>query len=541
MKNRFLMFLLVFVVFYSFYVVSCTKLTDIIPRKSPNDNISPSVNVLSPTNFQVFNTNSITVSGSAYDNVGIKEVWLRLGSIGGFGKVNGTDSWNTNLVGLSEGTNEVYVYAVDNAGNISDTNTVRILYVRKVVFVSTSGNDNNVGIFSFLPVKTINKGIEISVYSNWNIVYVAQGVYTPNNGILSGDSGVIITNNDIKLIGGWDSSFNNVIGYSELDGEYSVKHIIFVTNVSNISLMNFVVRKGNANGLAPHNNGGGVYFSSVSYSLVSNIILSNNVCNNIGGGFYIQNSKTNVLYVSSYSNNAIKGGGIGIEGFQSVSNYVMGNFSMNYASTHGGGIFLSYPNTTLLNVDVSSNISSQGGGIKIEGGNGIYIYGSIYSNSTSSGGGGAIEISGGNNITISASIYNNKSGWKGGAIYAYSYNGLNILSSIITNNFANIINSSIQIAGSPFAGKPVLSNNIIGGSGVNSIGIAEENSLGNFLTGHKLIRNLFITNYLNYLYYETNSSGERYITNTVEDWTNINNPSITGATSDSTNNVVTNL
>lgn len=541
MKNRFLMFLLVFVVFYSFYVVSCTKLTDIIPRKSPNDNISPSVNVLSPTNFQVFNTNSITVSGSAYDNVGIKEVWLRLGSSGGFGKVNGTDSWNTNLVGLSEGTNEVYVYAVDNAGNISDTNTVRILYVRKVVFVSTSGNDNNVGIFSFLPVKTINKGIEISVYSNWNIVYVAQGVYTPNNGILSGDSGVIITNNDIKLIGGWDSSFNNVIGYSELDGEYSVKHIIFVTNVSNISLMNFVVRKGNANGLAPHNNGGGVYFSSVSYSLVSNIILSNNVCNNIGGGFYIQNSKTNVLYVSSYSNNAIKGGGIGIEGFQSVSNYVMGNFSMNYASTHGGGIFLSYPNTTLLNVDVSSNISSQGGGIKIEGGNGIYIYGSIYSNSTSSGGGGAIEISGGNNITISASIYNNKSGWKGGAIYAYSYNGLNILSSIITNNFANIINSSIQIAGSPFAGKPVLSNNIIGGSGVNSIGIAEENSLGNFLTGHKLIRNLFITNYLNYLYYETNSSGERYITNTVEDWTNINNPSITGATSDSTNNVVTNL
>jgi hypothetical protein len=43
----------------------------------------------------------------------VKEVWLSVNG-GGFGKVNGTTSWSTNVT-VNYGSNTIRVYAVDNS------------------------------------------------------------------------------------------------------------------------------------------------------------------------------------------------------------------------------------------------------------------------------------------------------------------------------------------------------------------------------------------------------------------------------------------
>lgn len=52
-------------------------------------------------------------------------------------------------------------------------------------------------------------------------------MYSNGSGLNTGDSGVMITNNGMRLTGGWNSSFSSTVGYSELDGNGSLKHVYF--------------------------------------------------------------------------------------------------------------------------------------------------------------------------------------------------------------------------------------------------------------------------------------------------------------------------
>ncbi|MCS7299013.1 MAG: hypothetical protein RMJ37_03490, partial [Spirochaetia bacterium] len=170
-----------------------------------------------PEEGKFYNSNDIEVRGRVSSVRSIKEVWMRLGNSGVFGKASGTSSWSSNLSGLSEGTNTVYVYAVDNAGNTSSTQSVSFIVVLRV-YVSTGGNDANDGILKTIPVRSIQVGLSKARGYNVNEIYITTGLYTPGSGLNSSgsDSGVVITNNNIRLIGGWDSGFNSMIGYSEL-------------------------------------------------------------------------------------------------------------------------------------------------------------------------------------------------------------------------------------------------------------------------------------------------------------------------------------
>lgn len=106
-------FVFLMIVVFFLVVGSCTKLTELTPnnRVGVSDNSSQTVSILMPTNGQIFSSNVVMVVGNASDEgSGVKEVLLRLGSSGDFGKVSGTTNWFTNLSGLVEGVNEVYVY-----------------------------------------------------------------------------------------------------------------------------------------------------------------------------------------------------------------------------------------------------------------------------------------------------------------------------------------------------------------------------------------------------------------------------------------------
>jgi hypothetical protein len=188
------------------------------------DTSKPSVSITTPTNGQVLYDTNVTVSGTASDEgSGVKEVWLSVNG-GSYGKVNGTTSWSTNVT-VNYGSNTIRVYAVDNSGNVSDTNTVSV-FRDYVVFVSISGHDTNSGGISD-PFRSINVAMNhisanITDLSVTVKVKVGSGVYTPGSGLISSGSGFVINRPNIVISGGWNSDFSSVVGKSELDGNGSL-------------------------------------------------------------------------------------------------------------------------------------------------------------------------------------------------------------------------------------------------------------------------------------------------------------------------------
>ncbi len=85
-----------------------------------------SIGVPSASGSYAASTSSITVSGSASDNVGVTQVtWSN--SRGGSGTASGMTSWSATNISLQSGSNVVTVSARDAAGNIG-TATISITY-----------------------------------------------------------------------------------------------------------------------------------------------------------------------------------------------------------------------------------------------------------------------------------------------------------------------------------------------------------------------------------------------------------------------------
>ena len=93
---------------------------------NPPDTTSPTVSISSPSNGQTFTTATITVSGTAWDNVGVSKVEVKVGS-GSWQLASGTTSWSKS-VSLSPGSNTIYAKATDMSGNPSSQASVTATY-----------------------------------------------------------------------------------------------------------------------------------------------------------------------------------------------------------------------------------------------------------------------------------------------------------------------------------------------------------------------------------------------------------------------------
>jgi ribulose bisphosphate carboxylase small subunit len=397
------------------------------------DTNKPSVSITTPTEGQVLYDNNITVSGTASDvGSGVKEVWLSVNG-GGFGKVNGTTSWSTNVT-VNYGSNTIRVYAVDNSGNVSTTNTVSV-FRDYVVFVSTSGDDANSGGISD-PFRSINVAMNYISTNITNLgitveVRVGSGVYTPGSGLSSSGSGFVINRHNIVISGGWNSDFSIVVGKSELDGNGSLYHVVMITNVTNVKLENLVIRGGNVNGSNPDDRGGGIYVSKVSYLVIeSNVVIRNNSANNLGGGLFLVNSTNTTIIGSVYSNSAFYGGGLYL--VNSTNTTIIGSVYGNSAN-RGGGLYLDYSRNTTISGSVYSNSAFYGGGLYLVNSTNTTIIGSVYSNSAFYGGG--LYLVNSTNTTIIGSVYGNSANRGGGLYLDYSRN--TTISGSVYGNSAN--------------------------------------------------------------------------------------------------------
>ncbi|MEN2998272.1 MAG: right-handed parallel beta-helix repeat-containing protein [Brevinematia bacterium] len=439
------------------------------------DYIKPIAKILSPTNGQEFISNNIAVVTYVNDTNF---------SLGVVGKLYvGGDPYpvytfgpgtNTNYVVVNRGSNVIELVSTDSYNN-SETNRV-VIYYFDSVYVSVLGSDINRGTIDS-PLRSINKGVEKAITLGLSGVNVTAGSFSPNNGLEGSESGVVITNtSNLKIIGGWNNSFENITGYSELNGNGVLQHILFVSNVSNLVLRNLVIRGGKATiSSPPHCHGGGMYLRSVAYSTISNVIIFSNSAFHSGGGIFMEYCSNNTLHVSVYDNSADWGGGLRLS--HSVNNSISGNFYRNTATNLGGGILAdgSYSLSNQIIANVYSNSSTNGGGIILASLNYVTLSGNVYGNSSKySGGVFLINVT---NATLNVKVYNNFATEGGGGITIHSSSNIflenEVYKNLVSNSSTNGFGGGICLEGCKdvFLSNLVVSNNSVYSSNVVGGGI----------------------------------------------------------------------
>ncbi len=83
------------------------------------DITNPEISIVNPIGGQIFSTDTITVSGTAFDNIGLSKVEVKVGS-GAWQTASGTASWSATVT-LSPGFNTIYARATDTSGNTNET------------------------------------------------------------------------------------------------------------------------------------------------------------------------------------------------------------------------------------------------------------------------------------------------------------------------------------------------------------------------------------------------------------------------------------
>jgi formylglycine-generating enzyme required for sulfatase activity len=94
------------------------------------DIAKPTNQITAPTAGQRWSNAVFLVTGKAHDNVAVSNVFYSLNNGGWSNAVtaNGFTNW-TAQVTLTPGTNSISAYAIDTSGNLSTTNSVKVIYV----------------------------------------------------------------------------------------------------------------------------------------------------------------------------------------------------------------------------------------------------------------------------------------------------------------------------------------------------------------------------------------------------------------------------
>lgn len=93
----------------------------------PSDTTKPTVTIASPATGSSTGNASISLSGTATDDVGVTNVIWRNSTSGANGSATGTSSWSVSSVPLQNGANSLVVTARDAAGNTA-TAQVTVTY-----------------------------------------------------------------------------------------------------------------------------------------------------------------------------------------------------------------------------------------------------------------------------------------------------------------------------------------------------------------------------------------------------------------------------
>lgn len=163
----------------------------------------PEISIVNPIEGQTFSTYTITVNGTASDNIGLSKVEVKVGA-GAWQTASGTTSWSKTIA-LSTGSNTIYARATDTSGNTNETSVTVNYEIPNIppiiMFIVT---DNKTGI----PIKDAIVQLSSSYRGKTNetggitfaLSYeylVKKGGYFDTSGTINIDRDIIV---NVKLI-----------------------------------------------------------------------------------------------------------------------------------------------------------------------------------------------------------------------------------------------------------------------------------------------------------------------------------------------------
>ena len=89
---------------------------------NPPDTTPPSISISPPSNGQSFDTDTITISGTASDDREISKIEVKV-DYGSWQSASGTTSWSKSII-LNSSLNTIYARATDTSGNVNETSMI---------------------------------------------------------------------------------------------------------------------------------------------------------------------------------------------------------------------------------------------------------------------------------------------------------------------------------------------------------------------------------------------------------------------------------
>ncbi|MCD4654455.1 hypothetical protein K8T06_11045 [bacterium] len=292
------------------------------------------------------------------------------------------------------------------------------------VYVSPEGSDDNDGLSSTTPFRTIQRAMrDLTPPPDKTItMHLAEGTYSSQtNGEqfpINMFSGVCVRGNTLA---------NTVL---QADGNSPV---IGYVAVSDCSLSNITATGGSSE------KGGGLYVADHATPNIVNCNFTSNTAER-GGGAYVDNSGPIFIDCDVSSNQADYGGGIyATEGYMTVLN---SQFINNSVTNYGGGLYLRAGSNQLQQCTISGNSATRGGGVRTYLPDTNYIVSCVISENQASAYGGGIACMAATTTLMNCLIISNSAVDEGGGIDARSdeeeeIDALpKILSTTITQNTA---------------------------------------------------------------------------------------------------------
>lgn len=394
-------------------------------------------------------------------------------------------------------------------------NTPIIETIIEKIYVSTTGDDVNDGLTPTTAKLSIQNAILEATNMGYSTIYVEAGVYVQdfglsNNTFANNYAGINISNiNNISLIGGWDATYTLQTGYSVLNGETTLYHIIWVENSTNFIIDGFTIINGEAGGAGQHNDGSGIFLKNVSHGLISNCMISNNYAYDDGGGIYATSGVSYIKFDSLIITNKADYDGAGIYMENGANNNEFaGSIIKNDATYYGGGVYLSgsaVNNKFTGSIIANTVTSGDGGGVYMGGSaSNNQFTGSILSNSSGALGGGIYGDSGSIYNIFAGNISDNTAGSGGGGVALFYDSVGNVFSANISNNTATKNGGGVYL--DIGAVSNIFSNNdIIANTAVDGGGIYLTNALYTMITNCVIASNIATNGGGIYLAKSTNS------------------------------------
>jgi hypothetical protein len=144
----------------------------------------PTVQITSPAANTTVSTSSITVAGTANDNVGVTQVSWRNATTGATGTASGSNSWSAANIPLQSGGNTITVTARDAAGNQASKSV-------SVTYTPSTADTTPPTVSSVLP---LDRATNVSAISPIGITFsedMSTATITPTNIRVIGPSGAI--------------------------------------------------------------------------------------------------------------------------------------------------------------------------------------------------------------------------------------------------------------------------------------------------------------------------------------------------------------